>query len=218
MAANEAAASLATRLREATAELHHAAERSALMQALLRGQTTPHHYARLLQQLLPLYAALEPLVTARVDASDAPAWLREAWAPGLARLAALQHDLATLAAPAAAPLPATQAYVERLAALDGLPAAQCDPRLLAHVYVRHLGDLSGGQVLQRTLARAFGSDQGLRFHQFGDPAAVAQLKARLRGALAALPAQGPLADAAVDEALWAFAQHIHLFDELAAAG
>ena len=217
MAANEAAPSLAARLREATAELHHTAERSALMQALLRGQTTPQHYAQLLQQLLPLYAALEPRMAARVAASDAPAWLREAWAPGLARLAALRHDIATLAAPPAAPLPATQAYVDRLAALDGTPA-QRDARLLAHVYVRHLGDLSGGQVLQRTLARAFGSADGLRFHQFGDAAAVAQLKARLRGALAALPAQGPLADAAVDEALWAFAQHIRLFDELATAG
>ena len=39
----------------------------------------------------------------------------------------------------------------------------------------------------------------------------------MRGGLAALPAQGEAADAAVDEALWAFAQHLRLFDELAAA-
>lgn len=217
MAANEAVApTLARRLKEDTAALHREAERTPLMQALLSGRTTRLHYARLLQQLLPLYAGIEPRMDARTADADAPVWLREAWPPGLARLPALQADLAALSPTPRAPLPATQAYLDRLAVIDTLDAP--DARWLAHVYVRHLGDLSGGQMLHNALARALGEAPVLRFHAFGDGDQVARLKSRLRGALATLPAHGPLADAAVDEACLAFAQHLRLFDEIAAQG
>jgi heme oxygenase len=72
--------------------------------------------------------------------------------------------------------------------------------------------LSGGQILQRVVGNA----PALAFHRFGTPPDVARLKARMRDGLAALPSQGMAADAAEEEALWAFAQHLRLFDELAA--
>jgi heme oxygenase len=170
----------------------------------------------LLQQLLPVYAALEPLVTAHATHP----WLASVWGAELARTEALRADLG---AQTDAPwLPATTAYVQRLQRLgDG--SSDSVARLLAHVYVRHLGDLSGGQILQRVLGKttALRDDPGLpaalAFHHFGTAADVERLKARMRDGLAALPAQGAAADAAEDEALWAFAQHLRLFDELAAA-
>lgn len=215
MAASDPA-HLAERLRLSTASVHRDAERSPLMRRLLTGRAERTTHLALLQQLLPVYATLESLVDARAEHP----WLAAVWHPELARTDALRADLG---AHTNAPLlPATVHYVQRLRGLDdGAPVSVA--RLLAHVYVRHLGDLSGGQILQRVLGAApglrdeAGQPPGLTFHQFGSPTDVARLKARMRGGLAALPAQGEAADAAVDEALWAFAQHLRLFDELAAA-
>lgn len=199
-------ATLAERLRIGTAAVHREAERSALMRRLLGGRADRNTHLALLEQLLPVYATLESLVS--VHATHP--WLATVWSPELARTAALRADLGARAD--TAPLPATTRYVERLRGLDdGAPTSAA--RLLAHVYVRHLGDLSGGQILQRVL----GNTPALAFHHFGTPADVARLKALMRNGLATLPAHGMAADAAENEAMWAFAQHLRLFDELAEA-
>ncbi|KAG6880674.1 hypothetical protein C0992_003057, partial [Termitomyces sp. T32_za158] len=52
--------------------------------------------------------------------------------------------------------PALKAYVDRVQALAKAP----DPSpLLAHSYVRYLGDLSGGQMIRRTIAKAYDLDE-----------------------------------------------------------
>lgn len=222
MAASEAApGTLAQRLRTRTATAHQRAERSPLMQALIGGRASPALYGRLLQQLLLLYEALEPRVAAR----HTHPWLAGAWSPALARRQALRADLMAFGLGPAAALPATAAYVDRLDALNHR-AALADARLLAHVYVRHLGDLSGGQILRRVLSKAFAAHTpddperaapGLSFHDFGDAAHREALAQRLRAALAALPGSGPEADAAEDEAVWAFEQHLRLFEQIGTA-
>ena len=48
-------------------------------------------------------------------------------------------------------------------------AAGPDPsRLLAHAYVRYLGDLSGGQFIRRRISKAYGLDDGagVSFYEF----------------------------------------------------
>ena len=75
--------------------------------------------------------------------------------PQLFRSRALVADLQALgAAPPAPPLArATQQYVERLGEISA-----ADPGLLvAHAYVRYLGDLNGGQALRRVVARSLGA-------------------------------------------------------------
>ena len=60
--------------------------------------------------------------------------------------------------------PATQLYVDRINYL-----AQNDPDLLvAHAYVRYMGDLNGGQVLSRSIARTYNLDteDGIHFYKF----------------------------------------------------
>lgn len=63
------------------------------------------------------------------------------------------------------PPPAFQAYVSRVARI-----AEEEPRrLLAHSYIRYMGDLSGGQIMKWNIRRAHGlvGDQGTRFYDFG---------------------------------------------------
>jgi heme oxygenase len=115
-----------------------------------------------------------------------------------------------------------QAYVARLQALQAAPAAEAAPSLVAHAYVRYLGDLHGGQVLQRLVARLYAlpagdSAPGTRFYDFGDTPQVLLLRQQLRRALGSLPFDAVQQDATVEEALWAFTQHRVLFEELAAA-
>lgn len=61
-----------------------------------------------------------------------------------------------------------EAYESRIRALSESDDAAL---LLAHAYVRYLGDLSGGQTIQRRIARAYGLDvatgNGMRFYSFG---------------------------------------------------
>ena len=57
-------------------------------------------------------------------------------------------------------------YLDRINALSG-DERKC-PLLLAHAYVRYLGDLSGGQIIGAKLRRAYGLDglEGRRFYYF----------------------------------------------------
>ena len=139
--------------------------------------------------------------------------------PALFRQASLADDLTALHGPGwlerFSLKPATQAYIARL---QDLGTAQ--PALLvAHAYVRYLGDLSGGQMLRQIVARSYGltTDVGSRFYGFGDSAAVQVHLHAFRAGLAALAASPERIDALVVEARSAFARHVDLFDELALA-
>lgn len=58
-------------------------------------------------------------------------------------------------------------FIERIHTIASSP----DPSaLLAHAYVRYLGDLSGGQIIRRHIAKAYGLDPvsglGTQFYEF----------------------------------------------------
>lgn len=205
---------LPARLKLETRDLHSATERSGAMAALLAGRLSRTGYCALLRNLHALYAALEAALRAR--SGDAAVALLQTTA--LQREAALAADLDTLRGPAwrsDLPLqPATMAYVARLHTL----AAQPSPALVAHAYVRYLGDLHGGQVLKRLVARHLGlpEDTGTQFYEFGPEPQVLALRQHLRQALACLPFTVAEQDEVVAEARWAFEQHQRLFEQLAA--
>ena len=58
-------------------------------------------------------------------------------------------------------------YITHLQALSDSADASL---LLAHTYVRYLGDLSGGQIIRRRVAKAYGVDvasgEGVKFYDF----------------------------------------------------
>lgn len=207
---------LARRLREGTWALHTTTERAGIMPALLRGQLPLAVFVQLQRSLLLVYQALEDGLQQQ---ASHPLLAPLGLAP-LARCAALQADLADLAArlaapPADAPPASAAAYADHLRAL-----AHHQPALLAaHAYVRYLGDLAGGQALGRIARQAYAlpDGAGTRFFDFGPPDQVRQLGQGLRTALDALPLDEDSAAALVAEAQWAFAQHARLFEELAGA-
>lgn len=204
---------LVDRLRQETRTHHRAAEHAGIMPALLRGEIDASHYARLLHDLLAVYDSLE--LALRAHARHAV--VGHVVFPALFRHDALVADLATLDHPpgAGSPVtPAAQALVERIRHL-----ARDDPaRLVAHAYVRYLGDLSGGQVLQRVVAgsTALGPGVGTRFYDFGSLEQARAHAQRFRAGLAAITADAALVDALVAEAQWSFTQHERLFEALAA--
>lgn len=202
---------LAQRLRLETRDLHTQAERSGAMMALLRGQLGRPGYTRLLRNLHALYAALEPALQVHA----AHPLLSPFHDPALARLPALEADLDFLGGPGWRAWPAQEAATEYALRLQAL--GQHDPGLLlAHAYVRYLGDLSGGQLLIERVRNTFQlpGDDGTRFYRFADASALAQ---RFRTALAALALPTAQADRLVAEAQLAFGLHIRLFQQLGTA-
>lgn len=206
---------LSAQLRESTRPLHTEAERAGVMRELLRGTLPLAGYLALLQNLAALYTSLESgLRKHRSDQRVGPLCQ-----PALFRQAAIERDLLALGAqhrePSASLVPAMRAYVDRLDALDGDAAV----RLVAHAYVRYLGDLNGGQVLARTVRPLLPAGQaaGLDFYRFEPAETVTDLAAGFRRALDALPLSPAELNAVVDEAVWAFRQHVSVFEELARA-
>jgi len=215
MSADVPSTGLGHQLKIATATMHRRVERTAFMAGLLRGQVDRRRYAGLLHNLQALYAALEDALTRHAATPGvAPVVM-----PELFRGRALVADLQALAGDSSwthAPLArATRQYVERLQELSAAKPSL----LVAHAYVRYLGDLNGGQALRRVVARSLGlaGSTGTLFYDFGDSATQQRLVQRFRAGLETVAAQLKDTHALTDEALSAFERHEQLFEELAAA-
>src|ERR1700760_1681782 len=172
--------SVVTALYLRTKILHVEAERTGIIGDILRGNASRDGYVLLLRNLLPAYQAMERGLA------------RHRKTPGLGALAhfrldrapAIESDLNSLCGkswPRDIPLlPAGDNYARRIT-----EAAQGNgARLIAHAYTRYLGDLSGGQILQRLLTPSLElwPDQ-LSFYDFPRHADLTALKTGYREAL-----------------------------------
>jgi heme oxygenase len=205
---------LAAALKAETARLHRSAERAGLMRELVRGRVERRAYCALLRNLQAIYRAFESQLEQR---GDDPVFAELPLAT-LARAGALAGDLHALHGSAwERELPvcaAARRYADRI---DHI-ATTAPFMLLAHVYVRYLGDLSGGQILVPLIARALDLDPaspGLGFYRFGE--APAALGAQVRAAINRAPLDEAQRRAIVTEARRSFRTHIELFEELAPA-
>lgn len=175
-------------IKAATWALHTKAERSGIIADIIAGRANQYGVALLWRNLLPVYQALD----------------RSAFGhPALARSDAIEADLRLLAPGVDVPLlPEAAAYADRVrAAGDGL---------VAHAYVRYLGDLNGGRIMKHRLAACLGVMAAkVTFHDYpalADPGAfVRSYRSALDLAVQAVPHE-----LAAGEALVAFEMNIAL--------
>jgi heme oxygenase (biliverdin-producing, ferredoxin) len=197
---------LADRLRAATRAEHRAAERSLLLRCFAHGATDRAVYRRLLSDLLPVYQRME----AAMQPGTIDPTLAAIWDPVLARSARLHRDLETLGGALAASAPALSyaAWIDELARTR-------PQQLVAHVYTRYLGDLSGGQILCHLLRSGLGADISVAFYQFDEE--PASLKTALRARIDALAADEAQLDAWCEEARAVFRRNQAVFAALGPA-
>lgn len=207
MADRQTRGTLTARLRQGTRNLHSKVERAGVMSDLVQGRLERSRYCLMLRNLHEIYVALEEALAPVAEGFP----LEQ-----LRRSAALQNDLEFLHGPAwrqqLPVVPSTSRYVQHLKALR----AERPTMLIAHGYLRHLGDLSGGQLLRERVRLMLGLNgkAGSSFYEF--PAGTAaDLAKRYRGQLDAMDLSDLAIDELVEEARVGFALHGEMFCELA---
>ncbi|WP_106849609.1 heme oxygenase (biliverdin-producing) [Blastococcus sp. Marseille-P5729] len=198
------------KLKALTDDAHQDAEQSVFITRLLQGEESAAAYARLVTEYLPLYDGLEHAARATRQARP----MSEFFDARLERTPALRSDLAVLGvSDPAPPLPATSAYVDRIASF----ATDEPVRVLAHHYLRYLGDLSGGQVIGRLVQRHYGiPDDALRVWDFSAVGKSKPYKDAYRDKLN-ICLSASEQDVFVEECLHGYRLARELFEDLAAA-
>ena len=213
MTSTVAPSSFSAQLKQATAERHATAEHSSFMTDLMQGSLSALAYGRLLAQYVPLYTALEEAVHHHRMRGGSVLDLVDH--PGLDRLPAILHDLDALRAATSdaldtAPLPATQAYASRIREIAEQPE-----RLLAHHYLRYLGDLSGGQAIAALMARHYGINaEALTMYRFPTLPRPKEIKDGYREQLDNAPLSAEQREAVIDEAIRGFDLSAAMFADI----
>ena len=156
-------------LKELTHEAHRNAETQPFVKILFSGKINPKLYATYLKNQHPQYEILEVCAMPLGLMSDYPA---------IRRAPAILSDFQELwgdddTQPQMCPV--VDEYIKYILSIKDDPK-----KLLAHLYVRHFGDLSGGQMIAK---RVPGSG---KYYQFdGDPTEIKNiLRAKLDDSLA----------------------------------
>ncbi|KAJ3931986.1 MAG: hypothetical protein NXY57DRAFT_159161 [Lentinula lateritia] len=180
-------------LRQSTKEAHDGIAFSPEAAKLSNGELSKTEYVRFLMMLWHIYAALEE----GLERHATHPVLEPTYNPPLLRRApSLSSDIAQLLQVSestwkshpihqsliTSPPKAMSTYVNRIHDISN----SGDPTpLVAHAYVRYLGDLSGGQTIRHSLAKAYDLDEasgeGLSFYAFKElssskPASLGEMK------------------------------------------
>ncbi len=203
---------LALKLREGTKKAHTMAENTGFIACFLRGTVEKKSYRKLVANLYFVYSAMEE---AMHGLKDHPV-MGKMYFPELDRKASLESDLLYYYGDnwrdEVKPSVATQAYVSQIQKV-----AQEDPeKLVAHLYTRYIGDLSGGQILKKIAVNAMGLNEGegTGFYEFDQIEDEKAFKVMYRSALDSLPVSDAKGDAIVEEANDAFHHNMEMFQEL----
>lgn len=168
-------------LRELVGERHARAERHPFAKLLVSGGIDRRSYAEYLHNQLIAYRALESIASDIVDSI-----------PGLARADSIRRDLEELGEVNLKTMQSTDSYVARLQS-----GQLTDQQLMAHVYVRHMGDLYGGQMIKKLVPGS-----GAMYNFEDRPGLIAAIRSRL-------------SDDMAEEANLVFDFAIDLFEDLA---
>lgn len=172
-------------LKELTWDHHKNAERQEFVKILMSGKIHPEFYATYLWNQHKKYDLLEALAGAQGLLSDLP---------DIRRKQKIEEDFLELWDRDNPPalVPSTEKYIQHLKGIMTDPTS-----LMAHVYVLHMGDLSGGQIIAK---RVPGKGRMYHFHTDQE-----KLKEQIRQ---------KTNDSMADEAKWMFDSSTQLFQEL----
>ncbi|KAF9027165.1 heme oxygenase (decycling) 1 [Podila verticillata] len=204
---------LAVDLKEGTKTVHADAERSKFMKYFFKGEVSPATYGRFLISLYHVYTALEKALDAHKDNAN----LQLLYFPTeLARKAALEEDLEFFNGPEWRDMlnpvsPAQQAYIDAIERCSNTKPEL----LLAHSYVRYLGDLSGGQILAKKLQKYNDLPQGkgVAFYTFDLIEDKDGFKDQFRKRLNQVEVDEETHKQIVEESCQAFIRNIDVFQE-----
>lgn len=206
---------LSALLRASTSAVHKEAEGRPFMRAFFAGELRRDAYIDWLARQWHLYrtleTGLETLPPSLPEHDVVPAQLH--------RTARIEADLDNLTDGGWRTQdhlsPATRAYVERIEATYTFPAG-----LVAHAWLRYMGNVGGRDVLRRLVAGCIGADdddeRGLAFTDYSAIGDIRPFFAAFHAKLDALPLSSDDKAAAVAEADAGFRLNIALTDELAA--
>lgn len=172
-------------LKELTYDHHRNAERQKFVKTLMGGNIEPKVYAEFLYNQYVAYNILEVCAMAEGVLNDLP---------DIRRAPKILEDFQELwgkDAEPPKPKPSIQKYVDHIMSIKEDPE-----KLMAHIYTRHMGDLSGGQMIKKRIP-----GEG-RLYMFTDPD---NLKTAIRS---------KLNDNMADEAKICFEYATELFKEM----
>ncbi|MFJ4026289.1 heme oxygenase (biliverdin-producing) [Paenarthrobacter sp. NPDC089989] len=202
-------------LKAQTAEAHEQAEQTGFVTELLAGRLDAEQVGKLLLQNLVIYRALETALVLNDDPR-----LAMFSDPALLRVHALEKDLAVhfgsdwearLDSGSLHVTPGAEAYAAELTSLGPVSVTY----LLAHHYVRYLGDLSGGQIIASLVRRHYGlGPEGLNFYAFEGIDKIKPYKDAYRGHLDSAPFSVEEKEEIVSHAKNAFATNQQVFVDL----
>lgn len=202
---------LATMLREGTKQSHTMAENVGFVKCFLKGVVEKNSYRKLVANLYFVYSAMEE----EMEKHREHPVLSKVYFPELNRKQSLEKDLyfyyGSNWRDQIKLSPAGETYVQRIREISNTR-----PELLvAHLYTRYLGDLSGGQILKKIAQNAMNlNSDGTAFYEFQDIPDEKAFKTNYRQAMDELPIDQETAEAIVDEANDAFGMNMKLFNEL----
>ena len=154
-----------SKLKELTWENHKRAERSNFMRRMLKREMTSYEYYVYLTNQLMCYYVLETY-------ADQLGLLKDI--EHLKRSSKISKDISEFERlegfEQPPPLQSTQKYMKYLESISRHPE-----KLMAHIYVRHMGDLSGGQIIKKLVPGS-----GLYYEFEGN---IDELKAKIRSKL-----------------------------------
>lgn len=174
-----------SKLKELTAEVHKNAERQAFVIEIFKGKVEPKRYAEFLYNQHAIYDILEATAMMHGLFNDMPTVRR---APNI------MEDFNELWGTDEKPelKLSTKKYMDHI-----FKIREDIDKVMAHVYVRHMGDLSGGQILKKKVP---GSG---KLYQFDDD--VQAIKEKIRS---------KCKDSMADEAKICFEYATELFKEM----
>jgi heme oxygenase len=126
-------------LKEQTYEKHKEAEAQPFIKEIFQKKVSKHKYAEYLYQLYLIYHAMENIAGPKLGAYEG--------IPGLYRSKAIFEDFQELAVP-------DKTYTIKESTLKYIQYIMDITEhndLLAHMYVRYLGDLNGGQIFAKLI-------------------------------------------------------------------